>query len=221
MASDPASFVRATFQSVSSFGIMLVRAMAARKTILIFDSGLGGLTVYREVAAARPDADFLYVADDAAFPYGALAEPALIARVVELMGELIAAHRPDLVVIACNTASTIVLAGVAQKIYSAVRRHRAGDQAGLRRLGDEARVRARHRGDGAARIYPRAHSRLRARLRGDAGRRRSTLAGYAEAELARRAGRRCRIARRDRALLSRRRQAHRHRRAGLHPLSRC
>ncbi len=84
--------------------------MAERKTVLIFDSGLGGLTVYREVAAARPDADFLYVADDAAFPYGALPEPALISRVVALMGELIAAHRPDLVVIACNTASTIVLA---------------------------------------------------------------------------------------------------------------
>src|ERR1700691_4458809 len=83
--------------------------MAERKTILIFDSGLGGLTVYREVAA-RADADFLYVADDAAFPYGALAEPALISRVVALMDELIAAHRPDLVVIACNTASTIVLA---------------------------------------------------------------------------------------------------------------
>ncbi len=89
--------------------------MADRKTILIFDSGLGGLTVYREVAAARPDANFLYVADDAAFPYGALAEPALISRVVGLMDELIAAHRPDLVVIACNTASTIVLAELRKK----------------------------------------------------------------------------------------------------------
>jgi glutamate racemase len=79
------------------------------QTILVFDSGLGGLTVYREIAAARPDADFVYVADDAAFPYGALAEPALVTRVVDLMDALIAAHRPDLVVIACNTASTIVL----------------------------------------------------------------------------------------------------------------
>jgi glutamate racemase len=83
--------------------------MAPRETILVFDSGLGGLTVYREIVAARPDADFLYVADDAAFPYGALPEPELIARVVKLLGELIAAHRPNLVVIACNTASTIVL----------------------------------------------------------------------------------------------------------------
>jgi glutamate racemase len=89
--------------------------MVERKTILIFASGLGGLTVYREVAVARPDADFLYVADDAAFPYGAMAEPALIARVAGLMGELIAAHRPDLIVIACNTASTIVLAELRRK----------------------------------------------------------------------------------------------------------
>ena len=89
--------------------------MVDRQTILILDSGLGGLTVYREVAAARPDADFLYVADDAAFPYGTKAEPALIARVAGLMSELIAAHRPDLIVIACNTASTIVLAELRRK----------------------------------------------------------------------------------------------------------
>src|ERR1700726_4860447 len=83
--------------------------MAARETILLFDSGLGGLTVYREVAAARPHVDFVYVADDAGFPYGDLPEPTLVSRVVALMGELIETHRPDLVVIACNTASTIVL----------------------------------------------------------------------------------------------------------------
>jgi glutamate racemase len=89
--------------------------VASRQTILVFDSGLGGLTVYREVAAARPDADFLYVADDAAFPYGRLEAAVLVARVVELMAGLIAAHRPDLVVIACNTASTLVLPALRQK----------------------------------------------------------------------------------------------------------
>lgn len=89
--------------------------MAGRPTILVFDSGLGGLTVYREIAAARPDADFLYVADDAAFPYGGLAESALVTRVAALLGELIAAHRPDLVVIACNTASTLVLPALRQR----------------------------------------------------------------------------------------------------------
>ena len=36
--------------------------------ILLFDSGLGGLTVFGEVARARPDAQYVYVADDAGFP---------------------------------------------------------------------------------------------------------------------------------------------------------
>ena len=83
--------------------------MPTRPTILVFDSGLGGLTVQREIAKARPDARYVYVADDAFFPYGQHTEEALIGRVVPLMGELIDAHRPDLVVIACNTASTLVL----------------------------------------------------------------------------------------------------------------
>jgi glutamate racemase len=91
--------------------------MAARQTILVFDSGLGGLTVFREVAVARPDAEFVYVADDAAFPYGAKDERELLDRIVALMGDLIAAHRPDLVVIACNTASTIALPAL-RKSYS-------------------------------------------------------------------------------------------------------
>jgi glutamate racemase len=83
--------------------------MASAPTILVFDSGLGGLTVFREVAKARPDARYVYVADDAFFPYGDHGEAELVARVVTLMGELIESDRPDLIVIACNTASTIVL----------------------------------------------------------------------------------------------------------------
>ena len=78
-------------------------------TILVFDSGLGGLTVFREVVQARPDARYIYVADDAFFPYGGHGEAELVARVGALMGELIETHRPDLIVIACNTASTLVL----------------------------------------------------------------------------------------------------------------
>jgi glutamate racemase len=78
-------------------------------TILIFDSGLGGLTVYREIVRARPDAAIVYAADDAGFPYGRLDEGQLVARVVDIVGRLIDAHDPDLVVVACNTASTIVL----------------------------------------------------------------------------------------------------------------
>lgn len=84
-------------------------------TILVFDSGLGGLTVLDAVRKARPDARYVYAADDAAFPYGRLSEADLVARVLEVMGQLIAAHRPDLVVIACNTASTLVLPALRQR----------------------------------------------------------------------------------------------------------
>ena len=63
----------------------------------------------RAIVAARPDAHYVYVADDAFFPYGHHSEEQLVARVVPLIGELISTHRPDLVVIACNTASTLVL----------------------------------------------------------------------------------------------------------------
>jgi glutamate racemase len=82
----------------------------APPTILVFDSGLGGLTVLREIVAARPDAHYVYVADDAFFPYGHHGEEEIIARVVPLVGELIESHAPDLVTIACNTASTLVMA---------------------------------------------------------------------------------------------------------------
>lgn len=78
-------------------------------TVLVFDSGLGGLTVHRELMRARPDARFVYCADDAAFPYGALDEQRLVARVLKVMERLIGLHAPDCVVIACNTASTLVM----------------------------------------------------------------------------------------------------------------
>lgn len=77
--------------------------------ILVFDSGLGGLTVFREIAKALPHAQYRYIADDAVFPYGELAPHALMARVQDVLAPLVAARPPDIIVIACNTASTLVL----------------------------------------------------------------------------------------------------------------
>jgi glutamate racemase len=77
--------------------------------ILVFDSGLGGLTVFVEIAKLRPRADFVYCADDAGFPYGSWSEAELVARVVQVMERLVGIHAPDMIVIACNTASTLVL----------------------------------------------------------------------------------------------------------------
>jgi glutamate racemase len=89
--------------------------VASPPTILVFDSGLGGLTVLREIVTARPDAHYVYIADDVFFPYGHHSEEGIIARVVPLIGELIEQHAPDLVVIACNTASTLVMSHLRER----------------------------------------------------------------------------------------------------------
>lgn len=78
--------------------------------ILAFDSGMGGLTVARAVRAQLPDAHLVYAADNAGFPYGAWKEDALVKRIVMVIGALIERAEPHIVVIACNTASTIALA---------------------------------------------------------------------------------------------------------------
>jgi len=83
--------------------------MTSKPRLLVFDSGLGGLTVHKALRDTLPQAETVYIADDAAFPYGDLADHALIERVCAVMGHLIPALHPDLVVIACNTASTLVL----------------------------------------------------------------------------------------------------------------
>ncbi|MFO1034628.1 MAG: glutamate racemase [Hyphomicrobiales bacterium] len=78
--------------------------------ILLFDSGMGGLTVARAVARQLPDAHLVYSADNAGFPYGAWKEKELTQRILMVLGRLIERVKPDLVVIACNTATTIALA---------------------------------------------------------------------------------------------------------------
>lgn len=80
--------------------------------ILFFDSGVGGLSVLAPVAAALPTAPLVYVADNAGFPYGTKTEAEINARVPALLGRLVERYKPQLVVIACNTASTIALATV-------------------------------------------------------------------------------------------------------------
>ncbi len=77
--------------------------------LLVFDSGIGGLSVLAEIRRRVPEAEIVYVADDRGFPYGDWEEAALSDHVVALIGRLIARFAPDAVVIACNTASTLVL----------------------------------------------------------------------------------------------------------------
>ena len=104
----PAAGYRGSLRSVLVGPSVTPRLMRS-PGILVFDSGVGGLTVFREIARARPDARLTYVADNALFPYGKVPEDQLVARVTTLMADLIARHAPDLVVIACNTASVQAL----------------------------------------------------------------------------------------------------------------
>lgn len=84
-------------------------------SILVFDSGLGGLTVLREIEKARPDLPLSYLADDTVFPIGRMDEGDLQARVVAVLEQFMAKLAPRMVVIACNTASTLVLPVLRQK----------------------------------------------------------------------------------------------------------
>jgi glutamate racemase len=81
----------------------------ASAPILLFDSGVGGLTVLAETRAALPSAPIIYAADNAGLPYGTKTEAQIAARVAGLLGRLTERYRPRLVCIACNTASTIAL----------------------------------------------------------------------------------------------------------------
>ncbi len=80
-----------------------------RARILVFDSGTGGLSVAHALRAQLPDADIIYAADTAGFPYGKWAEVLLVRRILRVMRDLLDLVRPDCVVIGCNTASTLAL----------------------------------------------------------------------------------------------------------------
>lgn len=88
--------------------------------ILIFDSGLGGLTIYQHVRQALPNHRYRYLADSARFPYGELSPQALIDGCVALIQQQIEAEPVDLVVIACNSASTLVLEPLRAAIHCPV-----------------------------------------------------------------------------------------------------
>ena len=86
--------------------------MSDPRPILFFDSGVGGLSVAAPTRALLPAAPFVYVADSAGFPYGTRDEAEIAGRVPALLGRLAERYRPRLIVIACNTASTIALGAV-------------------------------------------------------------------------------------------------------------
>ena len=83
--------------------------MDQHSPILLFDSGVGGLTVLGELRELLPQAPVIYAADMAGLPYGAKSEAEVAARVAGLLGRMAERYQPRLICIACNTASTIAL----------------------------------------------------------------------------------------------------------------
>jgi glutamate racemase len=82
------------------------------RPLLIFDSGVGGLSVLGAIRSLLPAAPLVYAADSAGYPYGTRKAAEIEARVPALLGRLAERYDPELIVIACNTASTIALDSV-------------------------------------------------------------------------------------------------------------
>ncbi|WP_062067767.1 glutamate racemase [Cellvibrio sp. OA-2007] len=84
--------------------------------VLVFDSGVGGLSVAQEIQQRLPQVSLVYASDNAFFPYGTKGEAELIARVDQVITALLARYPADILVIACNTASTLTLPHLRSKL---------------------------------------------------------------------------------------------------------
>ena len=94
--------------------------MASPKKILVFDSGLGGISIFQAIQKQYPFCPLLYCSDNEAFPYGSKPEAELVERVSKVLLRLDACYQPDIFVIACNTASTVALPKIRSLIKAPV-----------------------------------------------------------------------------------------------------
>ena len=104
---------------IAALSLFYLVSMVSNQSIpkvLIFDSGVGGLSVYREIEMRLPQLSYTYLFDNAAYPYGELDQQVLLQRVERLITGLVEQEGFDIVVIACNTASTIVLPTLRSKL---------------------------------------------------------------------------------------------------------
>ncbi|MGE9553082.1 glutamate racemase [Erwinia amylovora] len=86
-----------------------------RPTVMVFDSGVGGLSVYDEIRQLLPDLHYIYAFDNVAFPYGEKSEEFIVDRVVEIVTAVTHHYPLALVVIACNSASTVTLPALRER----------------------------------------------------------------------------------------------------------
>jgi glutamate racemase len=85
----------------------------ATRPIGVFDSGLGGLTVVREIRRQLPDETIIYLGDNARVPYGTRSN-ATIERYARNCAEFILRQEPKMLVVACNTVSAVALPALRQ-----------------------------------------------------------------------------------------------------------
>ncbi|SQI43995.1 Glutamate racemase [Leminorella richardii] len=85
-------------------------------TALVFDSGVGGLSVYREIRQLMPDLSVIYAFDNAGFPYGEKSESTIAQRVVAMVEAICRRHSIDIIVVACNTASVVALSALRERM---------------------------------------------------------------------------------------------------------
>lgn len=84
--------------------------MAQKQTSIgVFDSGVGGLTVYRSIRSVLPDCDYFYCSDNEFHPYGTKADDVIARRTLDVCMRFVNRAELDVLVVACNTASTVAL----------------------------------------------------------------------------------------------------------------
>jgi len=83
--------------------------MTVKYDVVIMDSGVGGLTIYENVRQRMPSLNLVYLADHAFFPYGTKSEDEVLDRIEDLVCDIKNSFKAQVFIVACNTASTLVL----------------------------------------------------------------------------------------------------------------
>lgn len=88
--------------------------------IAIFDSGTGGLSIYKKIKKYIPYAKYIYIFDNAEFPYGKKSKTFILNRIVKIITKIHEIHKIDLTILACNTASIIALSYLKNKLLNPI-----------------------------------------------------------------------------------------------------
>jgi len=111
---DPVALRDGDSGAVASVGRSRERARTDRP-IGVFDSGVGGLTVLKALVSELPSEDFLYLGDTARLPYGTKSA-GTVARYSVQAAQALAGRGVKCLVVACNTASSVGLPGIRERL---------------------------------------------------------------------------------------------------------